>query len=51
MSRNEEEEEEKLFVFTVFFHAKADFLLRNTKLREGISGGEVRVIKILSRVM
>ena len=51
MSRNEKEEEEKLFVFTVFFCVKAYHLLRETVVREGISGGEVRVIKILSRVM
>ena len=41
MSRNEEEEEEGLFVFTVSFCVKAYFLLRVTAVREGMSGCEV----------
>ena len=41
MSRNEEEEEKELFVWTVFFHKKANILLRVTVVREGISGCEV----------
>ena len=36
MSRNEGEEEEELFVFTVFFFLKAIDLLRVTVVREGM---------------
>ena len=39
MSRNEEEEEEELFVWRVFFFEKG--LLRSTVVREGMSGCEV----------
>ena len=41
MSRNEGEEEEELFVFTVFFFLKALDLLRVTVVREGMSGCEI----------
>ena len=44
MSRNEGEEEERLFVLTVFLHLKAYLLLRVTVVREGMSVGEDRVI-------
>ena len=37
MSRNEGEEGEELFVWTVFFFEKAHFLLRVTVVREGMS--------------
>ena len=41
MSRNEEEEEEKLFVWRVFFFLKTYILSRVTVVREGMSGCEV----------
>ena len=42
MSRNEEEEEEELFVWRVFFFSENAFdLLRPTSVREGMSGCEV----------
>ena len=44
MSRNEEEEEEKLLVRTVFFSLKACSLSRVTIVREGMSVCEDRVI-------
>ena len=44
MSRNEEEEKETLFVWMVFFFAKANVLSRVTVVREGISVCEDRVI-------
>ena len=45
MSRNEGEEEEELFVFTVSFCLKAHLLLRVTVVREGMSGCEGWVIR------
>ena len=45
MSRNEGEEEEELFVWTVFWHLKAYSLSRVTVVREGMSADEVRVIR------
>ena len=44
MSRNEREEGEGLFLWTVFFSVKAYLLLRVTVVREGMSVGEERVI-------
>ena len=44
MSRNEGEEEEGLFVWTVFLHLNAYFLSRLTVVREGMSVCEGRVI-------
>ena len=44
MSRNEGEEEERLFVWAVFFFVKALSLLRVTVVREGMSMSEDRVI-------
>ena len=44
MSRDEGEEEEELFVLTVFFSLKAPFLLRRTVVREDMSMSEDRVI-------
>ena len=44
ISRNEGEEEEGLFLWTVFFSVKAYLLLRVTVVREGMSVGEERVI-------
>ena len=44
MSRNEGEKGEGLFVWTVFFFAKASSLLRVTVEREGMSACEDRVI-------
>ena len=41
MSRNEEEEEEELFVWRLFFSLKANDLSRITIVREGMSGCEV----------
>ena len=41
MSRNEEEEEEELFVWRVSFCVKAIFSLRVTVVREGMSGCDV----------
>ena len=41
MSRSEEEDEEKLLVFTDFFRVKALALLSGTVMREGMSGCEV----------
>ena len=41
MSRNDEEEEEELFVWRVLFSEKASDLLRVTVVREGMSGCEV----------
>ena len=41
ISRNEGEEEEELFIFTVFFSLKAVDLSRVTVVREGMSGCEV----------
>ena len=41
MSRNEEEEEEELFVWRVFLYVKALALSRVTVVREGMSGCEV----------
>ena len=41
MSRNEEEEEEELFVWRVVFIEKAYSLSRVTVVREGMSGCEV----------
>ena len=41
MSRNEEEEEEELFVWRVSFFLKANDLSRVTVVREGMSGCEV----------
>ena len=41
MSRNEDEEEEELFVFGYFLFEKALDLLRVTFVREGMSGCEV----------
>ena len=45
MSRNEREEEEGLFVWTVFLYLKASSLLRVTVVREGMSVCEDRVIR------
>ena len=45
MSRNEGEEEEELLVWRVFLNLKAYSLSRVTVVREGISVGEVRVIR------
>ena len=45
MSRNEGEEEEELFVWTVFLCLKAHFLPRLTVVRAGMSVGEDRVIR------
>ena len=45
MSRNEGEEEEELFVWTVFLYLKVLFLLRVTVVREGMSVCEDRVIR------
>ena len=44
MSRNEEEEEEELFVWMVFFQQKARPLKRVTVEREGMSVREDRVM-------
>ena len=44
MSRNEREEGEGLFLWTVFFSVKAYLLLRVTVVREGMSVCEGRVI-------
>ena len=44
MSRNEGEEEEELFVWTVFLYLKVLFLLRVTVVREGMSVCEDRVM-------
>ena len=44
MSRNEREEEEGLFVLTVFLSLKAHSLFRVTVVREGMSVCEDRVI-------
>ena len=44
MSRNEEEEEEELFVLMDFLHLKARLLLRVTVVREGMSVGDNRVL-------
>ena len=44
MSRDEGEEEEGLFVWTVFFLVKARLLSRLTVVREGMSVSEDRVI-------
>ncbi len=44
MSRNEGGEGEELLVWTVFFFAKAYFLLRVTVVREGMSACEDRMI-------
>ena len=44
ISRNEREEEEKLFVWIVFLDLKAYSLLRVTVVREGMSVGEDRGI-------
>ena len=44
MSRDEGEEDEGLFVLTVFLHLKAHPLLRATVVREGMSVCEDRVI-------
>ena len=44
MSRNEEEEEEGLFVRTVFLRLNAYFLSRVTVIREGMSVCEDRMI-------
>ena len=44
MSRNEGEEEEELFVWTVFLYLKVLFLLRVTVVREGMSVCEDRMI-------
>ena len=41
MSRNEEEEEEELFLWRVVFFVKTFDLLRVTVVREGMSGSEV----------
>ena len=41
MSRNEEEEEEELFVWRVSFSEKVHDLSRVTVVREGMSGCEV----------
>ena len=41
MSRNEEEEEEELFVWTVVFHLKAHDLSSVTVVREGMSRCEI----------
>ena len=41
ISRNEEGEEEELFVWRVFFSEKASDLLRVTVVREGMSECEV----------
>ena len=43
MSRNEGEEEEKLFVWMVFLYLKASSLLRVTVVREGMPVCEDRV--------
>ena len=40
MSRNEEEEEEELFVWTLSLYLKALDLPRSTVVREGMSGCE-----------
>ena len=45
MSRNEGEEEEGLFVLTVFLHVKAHFLQSTTVVREGMSVCDDRVIR------
>ena len=44
MSRNEEEEEERLFVLTAFLNAKAVSSRRVTVVREGVSVCEDRMI-------
>ena len=44
MSRNEEEEEEELFVWMVFLYLNALSLSRETVVREGMSVCENRVI-------
>ena len=41
ISRNEEEEEEELFVWRVILSVKACSLSRETVVREGMSGCEV----------
>ena len=45
MSRNEGEEEERLFVWRVFLNLKAYSLSRVIVVREGMSADEVRVIR------
>ena len=46
MSRNQQEEEVELFVWTIFFSMKAHFLSRETVVREGMSACEIQAKKI-----